>query len=83
MCMLMGLLEGFFIPLYSYHITPANEEQKIHNVTLAFELMDDAGLPKPKARPEGIFLIAYSDLLRYVLAIFLARSISVHFQFRG
>jgi len=53
MCMLMGLLEGFFIPLYSYHITPVTEEQKIHNVALAFELMDNAGLPKPKARAEG------------------------------
>ena len=53
MCMLMGLLEGFFIPLHSYHLTPTTQQQKVHNVNLAFELMDDAGLPKPKARADG------------------------------
>ena len=26
---------------------------QVHNVTFAFELMQDAGLQKPKARPEG------------------------------
>ena len=70
MCMLMGLLEGFFIPLYSYHITPADENQKIHNVTLAFELMDDAGLAKPKARPEGMLILT----LLAALPIFLQGS---------
>lgn len=26
---------------------------QVHNVNFAFELMQDAGLAKPKARPEG------------------------------
>lgn len=51
--LLMGLLEGFFVPLYSFYLTPQDFEQKVHNVTFAFELMQDIGLPKPKARPEG------------------------------
>ncbi|KAF6028107.1 PARVA [Bugula neritina] len=70
MCMLMGLLEGFFIPLYSYHITPVTEEQKIHNVALAFELMDNAGLPKPKARAEDIVRGDLKSTLRVLYNLF-------------
>lgn len=51
--LLMGLLEGFFVPLYSFHLTPQDFDQKVHNVSFAFELMQDVGLAKPKARPEG------------------------------
>lgn len=51
--LLLGLLEGFFVPLGSFHLTPKTHEQKVHNVSLAFDLMQDVGLPKPKARPEG------------------------------
>ncbi|XP_015833424.2 beta-parvin isoform X2 [Tribolium castaneum] len=51
--MLMGLLEGFFVPLYSFHPTPRDFEQKVHNVSFAFELMEEVGLKRPKARPEG------------------------------
>ena len=53
--LLLGLLEGFFVPLGSFHLTPKNHDQKVHNVAFAFELMQDIGLPKPKARPEGKF----------------------------
>lgn len=49
----MGLLEGFFVPLYSFHLTPKDFDQKVHNVAFAFELMEEVGLQKPKARPEG------------------------------
>lgn len=49
----MGLVEGYFVPLYSFFPTPSSFEQKVHNVAFAFSLMTDAGLPKPKARPEG------------------------------
>lgn len=51
--LLMGLLEGFFVPLHSFHLTPKEHEQKVHNVGFAFELMEEVGVPKPKARPEG------------------------------
>jgi hypothetical protein len=51
--LLMGLLEGFFVPLYSFHLTPQDFDQKVHNVNFAFDLMQDVGLAKPKARPEG------------------------------
>lgn len=54
--LLMGLLEGFFVPLYSFHLTPRDFDQKVHNVAFAFELMEEVGLQKPKARPEGKYL---------------------------
>lgn len=64
--LLMGLLEGFFVPLYSFHLTPQDFDQKVHNVTFAFELMQDVGLAKPKARPEGMicFLFVNSKKVR-------------------
>jgi len=52
--LLMGLLEGYFVPLYCFHLTPDDTEQKIHNVTFAFELMTDADLPANKWRPEDV-----------------------------
>lgn len=51
--LIMGLLEGFFVPLYNFYLTPQTFEEKVHNVALSFELMQDVGLAKPKARPEG------------------------------
>lgn len=60
--LLMGLLEGFFVPLYSFNLYPQSFEQKVHNVHVAFDLMQEIGLAAPKARPEGnsIFLYKYS-----------------------
>ena len=60
----MGLLEGYFVPLYSFSITPDTFEDKVHNIQFAFELMQDAGLPKPKARPEGLLVLLYLIFFR-------------------
>ncbi|OWK18139.1 PARVA, partial [Cervus elaphus hippelaphus] len=54
--LLMGLLEGYFVPLHSFFLTPDSFEQKVLNVSFAFELMQDGGLEKPKPRPEGTWL---------------------------
>ncbi|NWR19015.1 PARVB protein, partial [Emberiza fucata] len=51
--LLMGLLEDYFVPLHNFYLTPESFDQKVHNVSFAFELMQDGGLKKPKARPEG------------------------------
>lgn len=53
LCIIMGLLGGFFVPLHCFHLTPKDIDQMVHNVAFSFELMQDVGLPKPKARPEG------------------------------
>lgn len=68
--LLMGLLEGFFVPLYCFHLTPQDFEQKVHNVSFAFELMQDIGLAKPKARPEDIVNLDLKSTLRVLYNLF-------------
>ncbi|ESO87320.1 hypothetical protein LOTGIDRAFT_210692 [Lottia gigantea] len=67
---MMGLLEEYFVPLYSFHLTPTNFDQKVHNVHFAFELMQDAGLPQPKARVEDVVNHDLKSTLRVLYNIF-------------
>uniref|UniRef100_A0A8C8FY47 Calponin-homology (CH) domain-containing protein n=1 Tax=Oncorhynchus tshawytscha TaxID=74940 RepID=A0A8C8FY47_ONCTS len=68
--LLMGLLEDYFVPLYSFFLTPENFEQKVHNVAFAFELMQDGGLKKPKAKPDDIVNLNLKSTLRVLYNIF-------------
>ncbi|KAK0077769.1 hypothetical protein PV325_003475 [Microctonus aethiopoides] len=68
--LLLGLLEGFFVPLGNFHLTPKTHEQKVHNVSCAFDLMQDVGLPKPKARPEDIVNHDLKSTLRVLYNLF-------------
>ncbi|KAJ8315441.1 hypothetical protein KUTeg_007591 [Tegillarca granosa] len=73
--LLMGLLEGYFVPLYDFHLTPTTFDQKmelhtVHNVSFAFELMQDSGLAKPKARPEDVVNQDLKSTLRVLYNIF-------------
>ncbi|KAL7299100.1 hypothetical protein TKK_0008188 [Trichogramma kaykai] len=68
--LLLGLLEGFFVPLGNFYLTPKNYEQKVHNVAFAFELMQEIGLCKPKARPEDIVNLDLKSTLRVLYNLF-------------
>uniref|UniRef100_A0AAY5EL34 Calponin-homology (CH) domain-containing protein n=1 Tax=Electrophorus electricus TaxID=8005 RepID=A0AAY5EL34_ELEEL len=68
--LLMGLLEGYFITLYNFFLTPENFEQKVHNVSYAFELMQDGGLERPKPRPEDIVNCDLKSTLRVLYNLF-------------
>ncbi|KAJ8262346.1 hypothetical protein GJAV_G00165400 [Gymnothorax javanicus] len=68
--LLMGLLENYFVPLYNFYLTPETFEQKVHNVSFAFELMQDGGLRKPKARPEDIVNLNLKSTLRVLYNLF-------------
>ncbi|XP_014261765.1 beta-parvin [Cimex lectularius] len=68
--LLMGLLEGFFVPFYFFHSTPQDFEQKVHNVNFSFQLMQDVGLVKPKARPEDIVNKDMKSTLRVLYNLF-------------
>ncbi|XP_067145096.1 beta-parvin isoform X2 [Centruroides vittatus] len=68
--LLMGLLEGYFVPLFSFNLTPTSFDQKVHNVSFAFELMMDAGLEKPKARPEDLVNLDLKSTLRVLYNLF-------------
>ncbi|KAL0280542.1 UNVERIFIED_CONTAM: hypothetical protein PYX00_001803 [Menopon gallinae] len=69
--LIMGLLEGFFVPLYNFYLTPQTFEEKVHNVALSFELMQDVGLAKPKARPEDIVNLDLKSTLRVLYNLFI------------
>ncbi|XP_050047957.1 beta-parvin-like [Dermacentor andersoni] len=68
--LLMGLVEGYFVPLYSFFPTPSTFDQKVHNVSFSFTLMTDAGLPKPKARPEDLVNADLKSTLRVLYNLF-------------
>ncbi|XP_007421551.1 beta-parvin [Python bivittatus] len=68
--LLMGLLEGYFVPLHHFFLTPESSDQKVHNVSFAFELMQDAGLKKPKAQPEDVVNLDLKSTLRVLYNLF-------------
>lgn len=70
LCILMGILGGFFVPLYDFHLTPKDADQMVHSVGFSFELMQDVGLPKPKARPEDIVNMDLKSTLRVLYNLF-------------
>nr|XP_027213702.1 beta-parvin-like [Penaeus vannamei] len=70
LCLLMGLLEGYFVPLHHFFLTPKTFDEKLHNVSQSFELMMDAGLAKPKARPEDIVNADLKSTLRVLYNLF-------------
>jgi parvin len=70
MVLLMGLLEGYMVPLYSFHLQVSSFEQKCHNVSFAFELMQDAGFNKPRSRPEDVVNGDLKCTLRVLYTLF-------------
>ncbi|XP_038873532.1 parvin, alpha a [Salvelinus namaycush] len=68
--LLLGLLEGYFVPLYNFFLTPENFEQKVYNVSFSFELMQDGGLERPRPRPEDIVNCDLKSTLRVLYNLF-------------
>ncbi|TMS05903.1 Gamma-parvin [Larimichthys crocea] len=51
--LLIGQLEGFFIPLHDFNLTPVSPSEMLHNVTLALDLLTDTGLQVSNVDPQG------------------------------
>lgn len=68
--LLMGLLEGYFVPLYKFHLQVAGTEEKLKNVQFSFFLMEEAGMPKPKSRVHDIVNGDLKSTLRVLHALF-------------
>ncbi|XP_007546775.1 gamma-parvin-like isoform X1 [Poecilia formosa] len=68
--LLIGQLEGFFIPLVDFHLTPANDAEMLHNVTLALDLLDDIGLQLPNIDPQDIVSQDVAATLKVLYALF-------------
>ena len=48
---------GFFISLYHYHTKPQNDDEKLVNIKLAFEYLEETGFDwksKRDARPTDV-----------------------------
>ncbi len=65
--LLAGLSVCFFVQKDLLQITGVLTfhfvSPQVHNVAFAFELMQDGGLKKPKARPEGIFIDIHNRIV--------------------
>uniref|UniRef100_A0AC35TZW6 Calponin-homology (CH) domain-containing protein n=1 Tax=Rhabditophanes sp. KR3021 TaxID=114890 RepID=A0AC35TZW6_9BILA len=68
--LMMGLLEGYFVPLHSFHLQVSKQEQKMKNVEFAFFLMLEAGMPKPKSRVADIVNGDVKSTLRVLHSLF-------------
>uniref|UniRef100_A0A3B4B391 Calponin-homology (CH) domain-containing protein n=1 Tax=Periophthalmus magnuspinnatus TaxID=409849 RepID=A0A3B4B391_9GOBI len=51
--LLIGQLEGYFVPLHDFNLTPVNHSEMLHNVTLALDLLIDAGMDVSSISPQG------------------------------
>jgi parvin len=68
--LLMGLLEGYFVPLYKFHLQVTSDDEKLKNVKFSFFLMEEAGMPKPKSRAHDIVNGDLKSTLRILHAMF-------------
>ena len=68
-------ISEFFIPLYYYHINPKSDDEKLSNIRLAFQYLEETGMDwnnHREARP-GDILRGDQKTLRKILLALLAR----------
>ncbi|KAL6106438.1 parvg [Pungitius sinensis] len=68
--LLIGQLEGFFVPLSHFNLTPVNHSEMLHNVTLALDLLDDIGLQMSHVDPQDIVSLDNTATLKVLYALF-------------
>ncbi|XP_035012395.1 gamma-parvin [Hippoglossus stenolepis] len=68
--LLIGQLEGFFIPLCDFNLTPVNQSEMLHNVTLALDLLNDTGLTLTSVKPQDIVSQDVTATLKVLYALF-------------
>lgn len=68
--LLIGQLEGFFLHLKEFHLTPNSPAEMLHNVSLALELLKEGGLLDHPVRPEDIVDKDSKSTLRVLYSLF-------------
>ncbi|KAG5830486.1 hypothetical protein ANANG_G00311140 [Anguilla anguilla] len=68
--LLLGQLEGYFIPLCEYYLTPTSKSEMLHNVTLALDLLNDQGLQIPNIDPQDIVSEDLTATLKVLYVLF-------------
>ncbi|XP_059537393.1 gamma-parvin [Myotis daubentonii] len=68
--LLIGQLEGFFLHLKEFYLTPNSPAEMLHNVTLALELLKEEGLLDYPVSPEDIVNKDSKSTLRVLYSLF-------------
>ncbi|TEA32259.1 hypothetical protein DBR06_SOUSAS6610211 [Sousa chinensis] len=68
--LLIGQLEGFFLHLKEFYLTPKSPAEMLHNVTLALELLKDEDLLNHPVSPEDIVNKDTKSTLRVLYGLF-------------
>lgn len=69
--LLIGLIQGFFVPLHEYNYKSVDtEEKKLKNVTLALELLDEMGL-KIRNHPVEIVQGQIKPIMRIIYHLYI------------
>ncbi|XP_077122720.1 gamma-parvin isoform X1 [Ranitomeya variabilis] len=69
--LLIGQLEGYFINLSAFFLTPTTQEDKLHNVSLALDLLADEGTLENPVDPTEIVNGDLKPTLRVLYSLFL------------
>ncbi|XP_029378647.1 gamma-parvin isoform X2 [Echeneis naucrates] len=68
--LLIGQLEGFFIPLCDFNLTPVNTSEMLHNVTLALDLLNDMDMQILNVNPQDIVSQDAAATLKILYTLF-------------
>lgn len=72
--LLIGLIEGFFVPLHEYHYQDADtDEKKLHNVSLALDLLEEMGL-KVRNHPVEIVQGEMKPIMRILYYLYISHN---------
>ncbi|XP_071390798.1 gamma-parvin [Centroberyx affinis] len=68
--LLIGQLEGFYVPLCDFNLTPVSHSEMLHNVTLALDLLNDTDLHVSTVDPQDIVSQDVAATLKVLYALF-------------
>ena len=67
---IIAIVENFCVPFHLIHLTPKTREQKVHNVKLALQLMQDCQISRSKTLPENVVEGDLKSTLRLLYIIY-------------
>ncbi|XP_053441110.1 gamma-parvin isoform X5 [Nycticebus coucang] len=76
--LLIGQLQGFFLHLKEFYLTPSSPAEMLHNVTLALEFLKDEGLLSYPISPEDIVNKDARSTLRVLYGLFCRHKLRVN-----
>ncbi|KAJ8374076.1 hypothetical protein SKAU_G00046560 [Synaphobranchus kaupii] len=68
--LLLGQLEGYFIPLCEYELSPTTKTEMLHNVTLALDILNDREVQVFNVDPQDIVSQDFTATLKVLYVLF-------------